>query len=56
VHRPTGVLLVKVGLSSDSLAVVVVQQPAETFVPMHFAFPDRIRRVRTDSVGGWNID
>ena len=33
---------------SGSLAVVVVQQPAETFPPMHFAFAARMLRLGTD--------
>src|SRR6516225_5803582 len=33
---------------SGSLAVVVVQPPAETFPPMHFAFAARMLRLETD--------
>jgi hypothetical protein len=61
VHRTTRAFLVKVGLSSVSLAVVVVQQAAETFAPMHFAFPDCVRRgqdrsVYCPSLGGYARD
>src|SRR6516164_11008083 len=38
----------KVGVFSGSMAVVVVQEPAETFPPMHFAFVACMLRLGTD--------
>ena len=49
VHRTTPGIRIKVRSGSlGSLAVVVVQEPAETFASMHCALEDRRSWVRTD--------
>ena len=41
VHRTTAGIRIRFGVILGSLAVVVVQEPAETFASMHLAFDDR---------------